>query len=201
MFKTIKKLATATTFVVLLSTSSVFAEETVPLNSNIMFTSGVALNKLLDMHMGTVTGLNTNTATTHTGYLTLDTAHNIAKGDLSSVTHNGEGTSGKVRVSADAGQTLALWITQPQSSSCGINTSWSNPTCKVLRSDDGTADQAEAGCALGDNLLVTVTDPTSYLYIGGTLHFNDAHTCHTGADAADAVDNATGTHTLHVAQQ
>ena len=201
MFKTIKKIATATAFVMLLSTPTVFAEETSTVNSNLMFTTGTQLTKMFDIHLGSIAGLNANTTTTHTGSLTVDTAHNVTPVDLSGTSHNGEGTAGKVRINSMAGQAVKIWVTQPASSSCGTGTSWSNPTCKVNRANDATSDMVQSACALSDNLTHTLTDATSYLYVGGTFNFNAGHTCHTAADATDSADNATGAHTVHVAQQ
>ncbi|NRA73384.1 MAG: hypothetical protein HRU36_01380 [Rickettsiales bacterium] len=198
MFKITKKLAFIITFITSFLISNItFSEETKSLNSNLMFSSGITLNKIFDIHLGTVAGFSSP----YIGFLSLDTSHNVMQESLSGVAHMGGSVSGKVAIDAPIGQTLSIWIQQPTVGSCGTGTLWGIPKCKVLESDDSTIALAETRCSSTDGVTVNITNSPHYLYVGGTLSFFYGHTCHVGADAVDNQNNATGTHIVHIAQQ
>ena len=196
MFKIIKKISMAILFASLFTANAVFTEENMTINSNIMFSSGITLTKIYDIHMGTVVGLSAPKV----GFLSLDTKNNITQNLLEGVTHVGGASCGKVAIDAPIGQNISVWVQQPTVGSCGTGTLWGVPRCKILQSDDSTI-VADKICSSTDSIIVNVIDSPYYLYVGGLLSFSYGHTCHLGADAVDNQDNSTGSHTVHVAQQ
>jgi len=197
MIKYIKKIAITIACITLFFTNYVSSEESLTVSSNLAFSSGITLGKIHDIHMGIVGGMSSPAI----GLLSLDTSNNVMKEGLEGVAHLGEGTSGKVAIDGPPGQTVSIWITQPTTGSCGTGTLWGVPKCKVLESDDTTIAQTETQCSSTDGVTVTMNQARHYLYVGGILSFHYGHTCHTSADATEGIDNATGVHTVHVAQQ
>ena len=196
MLKNIIKIITALLFTIFSFIKPVLAPE-ISINSNIMLSSGITLTKLQDIHMGTVVGLSSPII----GFLSLDASNNAIKQSLNGVIHLEDASCGKVAIDAPIGQTLAIWVQQPTVGSCGVGTLWGSPKCKILGSNDSTIVISETRCLSTDGVTLNVTESPYYLYVGGILSFFYGHTCHLGADAIANIDNATGTHTVHVAQQ